>query len=343
MSELYNQEFKDKFMNEVYADTKGNQYNVYFLFKKISKYEKNDNMDISEFTRGDIRDVLEEIKPFSLGDAQRKVKYLEDYITWMLRNGYSKRKNNISPLAGVDEAFYKSTLDNNRKLYYSYDEFQDILEETPNAQDQAMLALMFQGIIGEEFNELTHLSYYDIDWNNAIITINNREDKLTDSVITVTREVNDRVLYYLERGHHATEYYRSNDKYGKAQILVPSDLILKNTTSARLKEGASVSPSAIYGRISRLKDFLDLEYFTSKTVMQSGMLYMAYDLIFNQKKYTNLSTELYQEIGAYYNYSTMRQQNGDVQYNRNFMAKFINPENLLNLYGVEVTESKARL
>jgi len=341
MSELYNQKIKETFLHDAYADSEGSRHNVFYLFKKIAKYEKNRDKDISDFTRDEIRNVLESIRPFSLADAKRKGNYLNFYISWMIENGY--RLNNISPLLAADDNFYKSTLDNNRKLYYSYDEFQDILEETPNAQDQAMLALMFQGIIGEEFKELTHLSYYDIDWKNGIVTINNREDKLTDSVITVTREVNDRVLYYLERAHNATEYYRSNDKFGKAQNLVPSDLILKNTTSARLKEGSSVSPSALYGRISRLKDFLDLEYFTSKTVMQSGMLYMAYDLIFNQKKYTNLSTELYQEIGAYYNYSTMRQQNGDVQYNRNFMAKFINPENLLNLYGVEVTESKARL
>lgn len=340
MSELYNEQIKENFLHDAYADSEGSRHNIRYLFKKIAKYEKNREKDISEFTRDEIRNVLESIRPFSLSDVKRKGNYINFYIQWMIENGY--RSNNISPLLAADDNFYMSTLDMNRKLYYTLEEFEDILENVPNAQDQAMLSLMFNGIVGEEFKELTHLSYNDINWNTGIVTVRNREDKLTGEISDVERKVDDRTLYFLERAHHATEYYRNNDTNDKSKRLIETDLILKNVVSARVNPAAAVSPSALYGRLGRLKEHLELEYLTPKTVMQSGMLYMAYDLIFNKKKYKDLSTELYQEIGEFYNYSVIRQANGDAYYNRNFMAKFINPETMKNLYNVDVEESRTR-
>ncbi|MEI2465107.1 phage lytic cycle repressor MrpR family protein [Niallia taxi] len=340
MSELYNEQVKENFLQDAYGDSEGSQHNIRYLFKKIAKYEKNRDKDISEFTRDEIRNVLESTRPFSLSDVKRKGNYINFYIQWMIENGH--RSNNISPLLAADDNFYMSTLDTNRKLYFSLEEFEDILENVPNAQDQAMLSLMFYGIVGEEFKELTHLTYYDIDWNTGVITVRNREDKFTGESFDVERQVNDRTLYFLERAHKQPYFYTNNETNDRPKTLIETDLILKNVVSSRVNKGAAVSPSTLYGRLTRLKEHLELEYLTSKTVMQSGMLYMAYDLIFNQKKHKDLSTELYQEIGAYYNYSVMRQANGDSYYNRNFMAKFINPENMKALYDVEVSESRAR-
>ncbi|MEM5009357.1 hypothetical protein WKH57_01420 [Niallia taxi] len=340
MSELYNQKLKEDFLNEVYPDSEGSKHNIFYLFRKISAYEFSENRDIYDFTREEIRDVLEEIRPFSMSDAKRKTNYLKMYISWTIEKGI--RDGNINPLLAADDNFYSSTLDTKRKLYFTIDEFEDILENVPNAQDQAMLSLMFYGIIGEEFKELTHLTYYDIDWNTGVITIKNREDKYSVETFDVERQVNDRTLYFLERAHKQPYFYTNNETNDRPKTLIETDLILKNVVSSRVNKGAAVSPSTLYGRLTRLKEHLELEYLTPKTVMQSGMLYMAYDLIFNQKKHKDLSTELYQEIGEFYNYSVMRQANGDSYYNRNFMAKFINPENLKLLYNVEVSESRAR-
>ena len=337
LENAYNKETKLKFIEEQYSESEASQYIVSLIFKKTAKWEKSDIKDIYDYDYEELQSLLTNIKPYSLDDAKRKGRYLYFYISWAIEN--SLRKGNINPLLSVPDEFYESTIDNNKKIHFTYDEIIDIVEDVRNAQDQALIMLMFDGIKGEEFKELIGLQYQNIDWNNGIININ-REDRLTGNNVNIDIKVSDRVLYFLERAHHAKTYFTDDEKN---RPLIESNYILKNTKSPRTKEGNPVSAPLVYTRLNRLKDYLNLEFFSPNAIQQSGMIYAAYDLIVNQKKYNNLTNDLYDEIGVKFNSAVRRDlENNTATYNYSVISKVVSPEKLKEMYNIDVIREGAR-
>jgi len=333
MSELYNQEIKEQFLNEFYSDSEPTQRIVWFVFKRFAKFENAVNRDIYTFTREEIREFLESTRPFNLSMAKRDGTYLFNYISWSIENGL--RKGNINPLSRVSDDFFESTLDKNKKILFSMEEFEELVEQLPNAQDQVLLLLIWHGIIGEELKEIIGLRYENIDWNNNKVTIRNRLDNLTKEHVDVEFTFNNRMMYFLERAHTSTNYYPLKSDSEKSKQVLPSDYILKRIRKNTSDEDTPVSMNTLYTRINSIKNFLELEYLTTNSIKQSGMLYMAYDLIANKKKYPGLTTQLYQEIGKKYNYAIIKSGDSYI-YNSGFMARFINEENLKKLYDLEL-------
>ncbi|KON87420.1 hypothetical protein AF332_11680 [Sporosarcina globispora] len=321
-NKIYNLDIKEKFLSTY--ENEQTQNTLKYVFYRSYSAEELLEKDLYDFTSDQIKKVIKNTNPHSLVTAKSTTRFITQYISWAIGEGL---RSNLNPLKGLDDSFYEGLIDKTKKIHYSKEEFIDLLEKLPNAQDQAFLMLMFHGIIGNKFEELRELSYNDIDWNNNKITLRKRNNQII--------EVDDVTMRYLENAHKQQVYFTYNEKNGEhsERELLPNEYIFKSLKSPRAKEGESVTQAVLYTRLTNIKKEFDLEYLTPNAVKQSGMIFMAVEL-YNGKR-DKLEYEDFEKIGKKFDYS-MLNNNGYQYYNTTLMKEFCNSKNSKELYDIEI-------
>lgn len=223
---MYNEEIKERFLDTYEnEDTKSTiRYTFYKTFIDENALDK----DLYDFNLQEISNVIRNHSPRSNSVAKSIGAFISQYITWAIEEA-NLRKSNIHPMKALERDFYDSLVDKKTKIHYSEKELIDIVEKLDNAQDQALLFLWFEaGISGKDFSEIRNLTYYDIDWNNNLLTI---KDEVGE---TRTLEVSDRCMRYLERAYKQETYLLyQKDGIIKEMPLMQGDYIFRNTDSRR--------------------------------------------------------------------------------------------------------------
>lgn len=319
MSKLYNQEIKEKFLSTY--DNEQTQKTLNNVFLKSELIERVLEKDLYNFNLNEIGLVISNANPHSSMVARSLGRFISQYISWAM----PYRESNLNPLQGVDAEWYDKFVDKTKKVHYSYDEFISLIKELHNAQDQAFLFLVFEGIMGQRFSELRELTFQDVKWDENEIYIKERDQ---------TIKVSEDCIKYLDKAYKQDTYYtyNSDTKEYKEKELLESKYIFKNVKSGRTEPFTSVSMAVFYNRLNSIKEQFSLEYLTPMAIRQSGMIKMAVDLY---KEYGKLEYEQFEKIGKKYNYS-MLNNNGYEYYNTTLMKEFINTENIRDLYDIEI-------
>lgn len=326
---LYNQELKEKYLHERF-ENEDSRNTIRYIFKSAELIEDILQKDVYNFNLVEIGKVIKNANPHSPFVARSYGRLLSKYISWAIEP-MGLRENNIHPMKGVDDSWYDSLVDKTKKTHWSKEEFIELLEKLPNAQDQAFLALMFEGVVGNKFEELRNISYYDIDWNNNELTVRERNDykiKLDDVFMRFLKNAND------------AQVYRTFDKETggyKERDLLSSNYLFKNIKS-RAKERDPVSYQVFYNRLNNIKNEFELEYLTPNAVKQSGMIYMAAEIIREKQKSgqnVEMSYSDFEKIGIKYDYSKIHTVKHEY-YNTNLMKNFLTAEKLKDFYDIEI-------
>lgn len=315
MNKLYNEHIKKEFL-KLYEET--SQHAIERVFNKSYSAEKLLRKDLYDFNENEIGIVLSELEPHSVDVAKSLGFYIKSYISWAM----PYRKSNLNPLDVATDSYFERFVDKSKKIHWAEDELIEQLERLPNGQDKALVMLIFNGILGEEAIELIDLNYFDIDWNSNEIYIASRKEKL---------KVSDACIKYLKEAHRQQNYYSLSDD-NKEFPLVETDYIFKNIYGKKSQDSKQVTSTVIYGRLSRIKDYLSLDYLTTNSIKQSGMIKYAVDLWSNRGK---LGKEEFNLIGDRFNLNKIH-ANGYEYHNKSLMKKYINEENIKKLYGIDV-------
>ncbi|MGD6876913.1 hypothetical protein [Bacillus infantis] len=327
---LYNEEIKEKFLS-TYTN-EDSQYTIGHVLSKAIYEESRLEKDLYDFNLSEIGEVIANAKPHSKSVAKSYGRFLTQYISWAIEEGL--RKSNINPLKGVNDSWFDDLVDDTKKIHYSEEEFYELLEQLPNAQDQGFLFLLFHGIMGKSFSQLQAITYNDINWNKNEVYIKERDENI---------ELTDRGMRYLENAYKDTLYHSFDKETGdyKERELLPSDYLFKNTKSARTKiENLPISTTLLYSRLNNIRNEFDLEHLTPNAIRQSGMISLAAKIL--HEKIANgeepkLSREDIKVIGDKYQSSKI--EVGEYSYyNRSLMKPFINAEKLKELYDIDFIE-----
>jgi integrase len=316
MEKLYNQEIKEKFLS-----TYGNeqtQNTIRRVFYKSELIESVLEKDLYAFNLNEIGKVISNANPYSSSVAMSLGRFISQYISWAM----PYRNSNLNPLQGIPSEWYDQFVDKTKKIHFSYDEMLDMVEHFPNSQDQALIWMIFEGVMGKNFSELRHLKYDTVNWNTNELTL--YDEDYSKRIIKVSNR-----CMRLIKSAYEEEIYRSPSE--KNRDLVRSDFILRNVTSPRGKS-PDISKASIYNRIYSYKQKLGLEYYTPNGIRQSGQIKLALDLY---KEYGKLEYEQFEIIGKQFN-TSMITNNGYTYYNSFLMREYINPENIKNLYGINL-------
>jgi integrase len=330
---MYNEEVKNRFLNEY--DNEGTQATIKSIFTKTASTEKTLGKDLYNFSLDDIAAVFPELKPKVPSTAHSKGRFIKLYISWAIEHGY--RTGNLNPLNGVEKEWFVQFVDKTKKIHFNEDEFFEIVESLQNAQDQAFISLVFEGVLGQSFSELQQLNYNHINWNTNEIKIHDENGEYLRTII-----VSNRVMRYLDNAYNQFSYFTLNEKTSEfnERELVKSEYIFQNTKSPRIEEGKPVSQAVFYNRIKNIKAETDLDYLTPNAIKQSGMIKMAVDLVTEKVSRGEEAKLNYKDvwfpIGEKYNYATF-DNNGEVYYNTNLLKEFISITNIKSLYNLDVT------
>lgn len=322
MSKLYNEEIKEKFLNNY--DNEQTQKTIRNVFAKTELIESVLEKDLMFFSIEEIGKAIENTNPHNAGVAKSSGRFISQYISWAI--GERLRKNVINPLQGVLPNWYDKFVDHSKKVFYSKKEFLELLNSMLNGQDQAFLVLIWNGIIGKSFSQLRELKFSDINFDNNEVYVKERDMSI---------KIDDDLMKYLQNAYNQTTFFTYNPEtndHNESELL-PSEYLFKNVKSPRSQEGVQVNPSVFYTRINNLKNEFDLEYLTPNSIKMSGMLYQAY-LLF--KEFGVLRYEQFAEIGEKYDYNRLT-SNNMTYFNTNLMKQFITPENIKELYDIDIT------
>lgn len=325
MSRLYNEDIKEKFL-ETY-DNEQTRKTLKNVFIKSQPIESVLNKDLYNFNIDELANVIHNTDPLSITVARSTGRFISQYINWAL----PYRNTNDNPLDGMSNEWYERFVDKSKKIHWSENEFYELVEKLDNAQDQAFLSLVFEGVLGKGSTELRLLHYNNVNWNANEITVT---EEFEDKKETRTLKVSDRTMRYIENAYKQQTYRTYNSETGdyNERDLLESDYIFKNLKSPRAKAGVPVNQSVLYSRLSDIKEKYDLQYLTPNSIKQSGQLRMAVELYNRDGK---LEYEQFAEIGERYRLSML--YNGGYSYfNTTLMKQYINSENLKELYDIDI-------
>jgi site-specific recombinase XerD len=332
MSKMYNEEVKETFLQylideEGYTDETVHVFR--FVFYKSYDVEDILQKDMYDFNMSELKQVLLNANKSTLNSVRAFASMMKKYIDWAIRTGLTN--SNINQMDMFTTKDYEECIDKSKKLFISEDELIEIEDQLVNYQDKVILRLLFEGANGYEVSELINLKKYDIDYANKRLRL--YDDKNGERFITVS----DRCLDIIERAIDEKKYYaRNGDKtsaHGKSEYeYFETDHVIKNVLTGRTKGAAD--KNVIYRRMYMIKEIFDMPYLTIKNIWRSGMIKMAVDLYKEEGELTNKQLAKIAEqfgLGKIIN-------NGHETYNYHAMRQFINRDNILDLYGIDIEQ-----
>jgi site-specific recombinase XerD len=327
---MYNEEIKESFLQylideEGYTDETVHVFR--FVFYKSYDVEDILQKDMYDFNTGELKQVLLNANKSTMNSVRAFASMMKKYIDWAIRIGLTN--SNINPMDMFTTKDYEECIDKSKKLFISEDELIDIEDQLVNYQDKVILRLLFEGANGYEVSELINLKKYDVNYEKKQLRL--YDDKNGERFIVVS----DRCLDIIEKAINEKVYYARNgekeSKHGKSEYpYYETDHIIKNVLTGRTRGEAD--KNVVYRRMYMIKEIFDMPYLTIKNVWRSGMIKMAVDLYKEEGELTNKQLAKIAEqfgLGKIIN-------NGHETYNYHAMRQFINRDNILDLYGIDI-------
>lgn len=314
---MYNPEIKKRFLEKYPYDA----YERIFLRSYV--FEEALGKDLYDFNIDDIKRVLYELDPITLGSSRTNGRIITSYIDWAIKEGY--RKNNINPLKTVQSEWFNQFVNKKRKLFITDQELEEIEAHCINSQDAVIVRALFEGLT---VSELLNLKKTDVDYENGILKL--KDDKKGER----TLKVSEQCLKLIRQASEEIQYYKNNGQISEGTRrewteLVDNEYVLRPSIT-RTKKMGRADEFLIYRRLDTIKKTLGFPYLTSKNISNSGKLKMARDLYLKEGA---LGREQLIKIAERFNVSKVI-INGYESYNLTILKDFITLENLKMYYDV---------
>ena len=330
MNKMYNKEIKESFLQYLIDEEGFTDETIHvfrFVFYKSYDVEDILQKDMYDFNMSELKQVLLNANKSTLNSVRAFASMMKKYIDGAIHTGLVN--SNINPMDMFTTKDYEECIDKSKKLFISEDELIEIEDQLVNYQDKVILRLLFEGVNGYEVSEIINLKKYDVNYEEKQLRL--YDNKNGERFVTVS----DRCLDIIEKAINEKVYYaRNGDKtsaHGKSEYeYFETDHVIKNVLTGRTKGEAD--KTVIYRRMNMIKEMFDIPYLTIKNVWRSGMIKMAVDLYKEEGKLTNKQLAKIAEkfgLGKIIN-------NGHETYNYHAMRQFINRENIIDLYDIDI-------
>lgn len=291
--ELYNQELKERFLEQYPESTRLTYRNI---FKKTAPKENELQKDLYQFNLEKLDDLLYSLGSTSAQYIATVLAVLSKYVDFCMQEGY------IGNPAGINYVrLINPTLENLKKYehgidkkyrYIDREELQQIINMCVNAQDAVIFALLFEGVMGENLEELINLRVDDCDFVDNILTLR-RNDGTKRRI-----KVQPNTMKLIDKAINQVEYYRVSDIANGVFLLQRTPYVLRPIVSKRVPT-KKVSHQIIRNRLKKIVEMYGNPYLNPKNIFRSGMIdyirrYMKkYDIkSFKDLKYSDMANIL---------------------------------------------------
>ena len=312
--EIYNKEIKNLFIEDFSYTTK--KQNM-VIFRSVALKEIELEKDLYDFSF----DELHSIFSFSMGvnTFKQRLNVIKQYIKWAITEGYSKLKHNPFDDIDIDKLANKFL---NEVILFHYKELCEI-EDFLEPQDAVIIRLLFEGFSGVKYSEIIDLKIEHVDFFNKTATIHSsdgskRTTSVTSRCLDLIRLANEQIAYS-RGGRNATQL----ELFDRGKVVKIA--VMRTDTGNK-----DPDVHLIYRRLVSISEQFNLDIST-KTIPQSGMVYMARNIMTEKNDMNTLQREDAEYIMSKFGFIM---ESGEVsnQTYLKFKKQFLNVETVNKVY-----------
>lgn len=254
---MYNEQIKLQYLEE--SQNRNINLNVVGerLFRSIGRYETELNKDCCEFTINEIIVYYQRRSSTSLESLNSINSLLRGYTNWCLSNNMvTDNQNHYNEvtheliMSCLNYGIVMDKIISRKDLLHQIDSF-------PNVSDQALLLALFEGICGENMNDLVTLNCDNLS-GNVFTLASGKQIEVSDELIELCRKSQDTYEYQMKNE------YVSKLRRDDAGVFKNMDNSYSN----------NVSRKTLYNKLVRAKDYLGLNLLTTASLFESGRIEM---------------------------------------------------------------------
>lgn len=260
---MYNQEIKEHFIG-TYKD-KDTQKTIKPIFKKTSLKEEALGKDLFQFTQDEAIPLLTYLSRNTTNGLNNNLSYIRQYVRWCEKQGYSKgnmtfesiHKKDLVGLINFDIA--------NNQYIRDRDTLYSLCSKLKNPVDQALLVLLYEGLLGNEMDEVRFLLKSDIKTTSREISISSKPPRIISNV-------DKRSIDILEKAINKNELDTRNgtsEARAKKRYMINSPYVIR-PTKMHNSDNEPISAAGINIRFRGIRQWVNM-YLNATSVFNSGL------------------------------------------------------------------------
>ena len=255
---MYNEETKNLFLDALQTDELKHMYTS--IFNRSKSYEVDLDKDISNFDLKECMSLLVELNPKSIGHVGSLKSQFNKYVSWAVTGGITSK--NYWSLVPIDDDFAKFAFSS--RYIKDLNELVNVVDiglSTP--YDKYVVYLLYLGVMGENFVELSLLK-------------DDKVDKHKKTITTIRWKYNDIIKPLFDLVISGGGYWEEK----KPRDMNSPYFIKPFRTKGML--GEPIGRQYVYRVFQKLNDNFsennpdNKKYFTPMTIWRSGLLYGLY-------------------------------------------------------------------
>ncbi len=288
---MLNKEYKDKFLEE--TDKK-----YYHLeFERAGDLEEIYNKDICNFNKNEIMELYKFMNLYSVYKIRQLNSLFSTYTDFCIDKKYSNTNLNCFVLMNIDDlkSCVNKIMQKNRIM--DREQILSICNQAINARDAFAILCLFEGIFGKSYSEICNLSIDDIDIENRIVHLPNRD-----------LEVSKEFVNYALRAENDLEYVCFSGSKNGCREFVDNGKIYKNYPQCKAPYEPCIGRTVSYNIVLLFEQCGISDYIKPNDIRESGKIYM----IKERAKFYNMTPKEYvmsdklDEVGARFNCRMVR-------------------------------------
>lgn len=277
--DFYNEELKKRYLEEKKFKSDIQYGNIERILLKVARFEKELDKDASTFSVSEVEDMLKCLNFASTYSFNNFRSQMFKYTEWCMRQNLVDNYMNSYDTARVGKASrYINVIKAKRKMI-TRKELLSAIEKLNNACDMFAILGLFEGINGENRNEIIRLRTTDIDRDKHIVHIPEYEGakgiKKARNII-----VSEKLIDLAFEAADTTKYTALSGR----QVVLTDDptLIFKEFNNSSESSTDFYKGRRLYFRLTKCLGAIELDDLSINSISDSGKIHMINEIA--QKK-----------------------------------------------------------
>ena len=261
---MYNEERKQRYMKEKMNEVVMPEYCLMARFRESEFFEKELQKDICDFSVYEITEFYKMLNFSSLGFLAYLNSQFSMYTQWCLQSNLVKDNQNHFL------EFSRETLNNClnkviiKKQIVDRDTILQMVRELVNPRDQFIILALFEIGKAKDFADI---------WGAKLSQISENDHTMKTATGRIVH-VSDEFIQLAKVADTTKEYYGVGSAKQIKRTLLDEGYIVKDYANVRSNASDFNRGRNIYRAVARNLKYLDMDYMSATTIVESGKLYM---------------------------------------------------------------------
>lgn len=277
--DFYNEDIKKQYLDSRNFKSETQYGNIERMLLKVAKFEKELDKDASAFSVSEVEDMLKRLNFASTYSFNNFRSQMFKYTAWcMAQNLVDNYMNSYDPAKLRDASSYIHPIKAKRKMI-SRQDLLSAIEHLNNASDMFAILALFEGINGENRNEIIRLRTTDIDKEHCIVHVPEykggkavkkaRDIKVSEKLVSLAFEASE-----------ATKYTALSGR----QVALADDptLIFKEFNNSSDSSSDFYKGRRLYFRLVKCLGVIGLDDLSINSISDSGKIHMINEIALNK-------------------------------------------------------------